>query len=286
MNESPRLIDRARENWKKARKEAKCDLKRRVRIMVVSIGIIIGPSVGFWLLGKKDLSDVKDAVCWGAVALVVLLASISWAVAIFDIWENYERRDPEGPVDKHKNGGANEDGSSESPTDESLPSRVERYQAGVQLLTAEGREIWARHGFMAVLNTLVVTLIGVQFTRTDMDSDLQKTLIFASVAFGLVLCILWLQMMVRRWGYYDYYEAVCKELEGEGEGPFYSIEGMRRGRGRAWNNKPYLEGKINISMPLPGRLWGQRWFSYFIIMVFGLLYTFLLLVAIQYVPVV
>lgn len=137
------------------------------------------------------------------------------------------------------------------------------YVAATNSFIAEGTAIWGRHNFMAVLNGLVIAFIGVVLSNGNNDQ-----LVYGAVAFGVILCLLWLQMMSRRWAYYDMYEETCREIEKHnmqnGPQPFVIAERFRanvreEGRNIKWRHQ----------------ILGQRTFSYWIIGLFVALYIFL-----------
>jgi hypothetical protein len=83
------------------------------------------------------------------------------------------------------------------------------YGAAINLWTYEGQLIWARYNAMLVANSVVLAAIGLTVGDDDASLALGAGLPIA----GMVLCVLWWNLIVRGFDYYAYWILSAREIE-------------------------------------------------------------------------
>lgn len=240
--------------------------------------LIITVVVGFGIGGALLVWPASIPSIFGGGVVLLIPVGLGWRLVIVQRERKLTSQKRQAKVqqarknklrDAHQDPGLDSKQNGSDPDDSYKESYSgdhweEAYVAATNLFIAEGATIWGRHNFMAVLNGLIVAFIGIVLTSKPDE----KELVYGAVVFGVILCLLWLQMMSRRWAYYDMYEETCREIEKacipKGPQPFIIAE---RSRAKVrWKGRN-LQGRHTIL--------GQRTFSYWVIGLFFALYVFL-----------
>jgi hypothetical protein len=148
------------------------------------------------------------------------------------------------------------------------------YQVAVDLWISQTNLNWDRFGTMLVANSILLALVGPSFAAQHPVPP--STVALSTV--GLFLCVAWFLLTVRGYDYHRYWSRSARELEegfladpvktvsraeqfGDGQEVFFDAGG-----------KPG-----SLRMRAGSRLaYSQRWISYFVILLFALVYVFIL----------
>lgn len=90
----------------------------------------------------------------------------------------------------------------------------EGYRAALEMITYEGRQIWTVFRAMLAANAFLVALVG-GITKVYPELTL---LINGLPWLGIALCLAWLLITVRQFGFYRYWFAWARHLEAAGFG--------------------------------------------------------------------
>jgi len=152
------------------------------------------------------------------------------------------------------------------------------YQVAINFVWYLGEMVWAKYNAMLVVNSVVIAAIGIGLTS---QQSLPILTVGLSVV-GLILCILWFQLVKRGVDQLSSYMAAARELEDE-----YLANRVRvisRGNDFAAGKQVTYQigGKSKtIRMSSWGRLMRTQAASYLVIAVFAVVYALMLIQALR-----
>jgi hypothetical protein len=147
------------------------------------------------------------------------------------------------------------------------------YQVAMNLWTFQGQINWNRFNVMLVANSVIVAVIGSMLS----GGNPLPSLIISLAVLGFVLCIVWVLLTARGFGYLSYWFLCAVELEKQLGGDvkiFSRFPSLRAGREVAFNGdrKGNDDGKVMTYRLGTWSRVSQKAGAYFIIAVFAISY--------------
>ena len=143
------------------------------------------------------------------------------------------------------------------------------YQAAIQMIAYEGQVIWRAFSAMVTANSLIVAT-GAFLAHLRPGIPALKLL----PILGWILCLCWLLVVARQFGYYRYWFACAKGLEKDHLSP--TVLTISAGGEYSKGNTVKLGATEEVRMGWFGRLFKVQWLMYAAIAVFVFLYYLLL----------
>lgn len=143
-------------------------------------------------------------------------------------------------------------------------SRV-KYLTAVNLRISEGEIQWSRYNAILIVNTIFITLLGLVYSVNFKLPHFKKELQLIAPILGLVLCYLWHRVSKRGFKWIEFWMSKARKLE-------VYLKDRSEINPITLGNEFRSSNKVIINTELA---------SFYIIIIFSLIYIFFLLVAIK-----